>query len=109
MKVVVSGSRINLDRVKKRNQNRSTVTGCHGMVCASQPLASLAGRNILQAGGNAVEAAIAANAMMALVEPMHCGPGGDLFAILWMERKGRPFGLNASAGARQRTERCCIS
>jgi len=69
------------------------------MVCASQPLASLAGLNILQAGGNAIDAAIAANAMLGLVEPMNCGPGGDLFAILWIEREGRLFGLNAGGRA----------
>jgi gamma-glutamyltranspeptidase/glutathione hydrolase len=94
-----SAGQTNIERVKRRNQNRSTVIGAHGMVCTSQPLATLAGLSILQAGGNAVDAAIAANAMLGLVEPMNCGPGGDLFAILWIEKEGRLFGLNASGRA----------
>jgi len=81
---------------RDRNQNRSTVIGRHGMVCTSQPLASMAGVEMLKAGGNAVDAAIAANAMLSLVEPMSCGPGGDLFAIVWSEKEQKLAGLNAS-------------
>jgi gamma-glutamyltranspeptidase/glutathione hydrolase len=79
-----------------RNQNRSTVVARSGMVCTSQPLASMAGVEVLKAGGTAVDAAIAANAMLCLVEPMSCGPGGDLFAIVWNQRQRKLFGLNAS-------------
>jgi gamma-glutamyltranspeptidase / glutathione hydrolase len=87
---------LNLDLLRQRNQNRSTVVCQHGMVCTSQPLASMAGVDILKAGGNAIDAAIAANAMLSLVEPMSCGPGGDLFAIFWSEKEQRLSALNAS-------------
>src|SRR5690242_10809268 len=53
------------------------------MVCASQPLAVATGYDILKAGGNAVDAAIAVNAMLCLTEPMMCGIGGDMFAMIW--------------------------
>ncbi|MGD8499657.1 MAG: gamma-glutamyltransferase [Phycisphaerales bacterium] len=79
-----------------RNQNRSTIVCQSGIVCSSQPLASMAGVDILKAGGNAVDAAVCANAMLSLVEPMMCGPGGDLFAIIWNAKEQRLLGLNAS-------------
>ncbi len=79
-----------------RNQNRSTVVCQNGIVCSGHPLASLSGVEILKAGGNAIDAAVCANAMMSLVSPMMCGPGGDLFAIVWIEKEKRLFGLNAS-------------
>jgi gamma-glutamyltranspeptidase/glutathione hydrolase len=82
--------------LENRNQNRSTVVARHGMVCTSQPLAALAGVDVLRAGGNAVDAAVCVNAALSVVEPMNCGPGGDLFAIVWMEREGKLYGLNAS-------------
>lgn len=90
---------INTARLQNRNQNRSTVVCQHGMVCTSQPLASMAGADILKAGGNAIDAAVCANAMLSVVEPMMCGPGGDLFAIVWSEKDQRLFGLNASGRA----------
>ena len=83
-------------KLSDRNQNRSTVVCSGGMVATSQPLASMAGVDVLKEGGNAVDAAVAANAMLSLVEPMSCGPGGDLFAILWSEKEQKLFGLNAS-------------
>src|SRR5882672_10548591 len=75
---------------------RSEVIAQHGMACTSQPLATQAAVDILKAGGSAVDAAIAANAVLGLVEPMSCGVGGDLFAIVWDTASGRLHGLNAS-------------
>jgi gamma-glutamyltranspeptidase/glutathione hydrolase len=88
--------RIDSNAVQNRNQNRSTVACRNGIVCASQPLATICGVDILKAGGNAIDAAICANAMLGLVEPMNCGPGGDLFAIVWIEKDQKLYGLNAS-------------
>ena len=82
-----------------RNRDRSNVIAGLGMVCASQPLASIAGIDVLKAGGNAVDAAVAANAVLSVVEPMSCGPGGDLFAIVWIEKDRKLYGLNASGRA----------
>ncbi|MEE9441767.1 MAG: gamma-glutamyltransferase family protein [candidate division Zixibacteria bacterium] len=87
---------IDTNILKNRNQNRSTVVCRNGIVCTSQPLASMAGIDILKSGGNAIDAAICANAVLSVVEPMSCGPGGDLFAIVWLERDKRLYGLNAS-------------
>ncbi len=87
------------DLLSNRNQNRSAVACRNGIVCSSQPLASMAGIDILKAGGNAADAAICANAMLSLVEPMMCGPGGDLFAIVWNAKERRLMGLNASGRA----------
>ena len=75
---------------------RSTVWAEHGMVCASQPLAVQAGLEILKQGGSAVDAAIAMNACLGLMEPTANGLGGDLFAIVWDPKLGKPIGLNAS-------------
>jgi gamma-glutamyltranspeptidase/glutathione hydrolase len=94
--VTDSGMLVNRTLLQNRNQNRSTVVCQNGIVCSSQPLASMAGVDILKAGGNAVDAAVCANAMLSLVEPMMCGPGGDLFAIVWNAKEQRLLGLNAS-------------
>jgi gamma-glutamyltranspeptidase/glutathione hydrolase len=74
------------------------VISTHGIVCSEHPLASQAGASVLARGGHAVEAAIAANAVMGVVAPMMCGIGGDLFAIV-SERDGTLRGVNASGWA----------
>jgi gamma-glutamyltranspeptidase / glutathione hydrolase len=78
---------------------RSRIATKYGIVAASQPLAARAGVQVLERGGNAVDAAIAANAVMGLVEPQSNGIGGDLFAIVYDARTGRLHGLNAHGWA----------
>ena len=78
---------------------RSNVIGRRGMVATSQPLAGQAGLSVLQAGGNAVDAAVATVATLCVVEPTSTGIGGDAFALIWSEDEKRLFGLNASGPA----------
>ena len=78
---------------------RSPTWAANGMVCCSQPLAAAAGLEVLKSGGSAVDAAIAVNACLGLMEPTACGLGGDLFAIVWEPAANRLAGLNASGRA----------
>ncbi|HWZ96619.1 MAG TPA: gamma-glutamyltransferase [Candidatus Dormibacteraeota bacterium] len=82
-----------------RGQARSMVISRNGIVASESPLASQAGAHILEKGGNAVDAAIATNAMMGVVEPMMNGIGGDLFAIVYDAKANKLYGLNASGWA----------
>jgi gamma-glutamyltranspeptidase / glutathione hydrolase len=86
-------------RAQDRIQGRSMVTTRYGIVSAESPLAAQAGAQILARGGSAVDAAIAANAVMGVVEPMMDGIGGDLFVILYDAQSGKLYGLNASGWA----------
>ena len=80
---------------------RSEVIAQHAMAATSHPLATQAALGILKSGGNAIDAAIAANAVLGLVEPTGCGIGGDLFAIVWDAKTKRLYGLNASGRSPQ--------
>jgi len=81
---------------QSRSQGRSMVITRYGIVAAESPLAAQAGAQILVHGGNAVDAIVATNAVMGVVEPMMNGMGGDLFAIVYDAKTGRLYGLNAS-------------
>ena len=88
------------DRVAGSNHaSRSEIIAPHGMAATSQPLATQIALDILKAGGSAVDAAIAANAALGLMEPTGCGIGGDLFAIVWDADNEELTGLNASGRA----------
>jgi gamma-glutamyltranspeptidase/glutathione hydrolase len=84
---------------------RSVVMAPLGMVATSQPLAAQVGLDVLKRGGNAVDAAIAANAALGLVEPGMCGVGGDLYAVVWEAGTGKLYGLNASGRSPYRATR----
>ena len=76
--------------------SRSTVYGLHGAAATAHPLATLTAVDILRAGGSAVDAAIAANACLGLLEPISCGVGGDCFAMVWDPKTKKLAGLNGS-------------
>lgn len=91
---------IGADRITgKTFATRSEVIATNGMVASSQPLATQIGVDILKKGGSAVDAAIAVNAALGLMEPTGSGIGGDLFAIVWDAKTGKLHGLNASGPA----------
>lgn len=90
------------DRISSRYPaTRSEVIATHGMVATSQPLATMTALDVLKQGGSAVDAAIAANAVLGLVEPTGSGIGGDLFAIVWDAKTRKLCGLNASGRSPQ--------
>src|SRR5262245_34133726 len=86
-------------KAQDRSQARSMVVSRGGIVASESPLASQAGVQILEGGGNAVDAAIATNAMMGVVEPMMNGIGGDLFAIVFDAKANKLYVLKASGWA----------
>ncbi|MEM6347455.1 MAG: gamma-glutamyltransferase [Bacteroidota bacterium] len=90
------------DRLTGKNfATRSEVIARNGMAATSQPLATQVAIDILKNGGSAVDAAIAANAALGLMEPTGCGIGGDLFAIVWDAKTQKLYGLNASGRSPQ--------
>lgn len=99
MVMAESGIFVNAADAQDRSQARSMVVSRGGIVAAESPLAAQAGAQILERGGNAVDAAIATNAMMGVVEPMMNGIGGDLFAIVYDAKANKLYGLNASGWA----------
>jgi len=96
MAILTAGQKV---VAQDRSQGRSMVISRNGIVAAESPLAAQAGVRILERGGNAVDAAIATNAMMGVVEPMMNGIGGDLFAIIYDAKANKLYGLNASGWA----------
>ena len=84
---------------KMKKTKRSVVIGKRGVVATSQPLAALAGLDILKKGGNAVDAAVATAAVLNVVEPMSTGIGGDAFILIYLANEKKLLALNASGRA----------
>src|ERR1051326_342479 len=82
---------------------RSVVVASNAMVASSHPLPAMIGIDVLKKGGNAIDAAVAMNAALGLCEPMMCGVGGDLYAIVWDAKSQKLYGLNASGRSPYRT------
>src|SRR5215468_2946159 len=100
LSLLVSGMTLDLN-AQDRSYGRSVVITDRGIVATSHYLASQAGAQILAKGGSAIDAAIAANAVLGVTEPMMNGIGGDLFLIYWDAKAGKLYGLNASGWAPQ--------
>src|SRR5450755_5003458 len=86
-------------QAEDRSYGRSMVVTPYGIVATSYVQASQAGARILEQGGSAIDAGIAANAVLGVAEPMMNGMGGDLFAIYWDAKTGKLYGLNSSGWA----------
>ncbi len=98
----LSSQTVAYDRILGKDfATRSEVIATNGMAATSHPLATQTAIDVLKSGGNAIDAAIAANAVLGLVEPTGCGIGGDLFAIVWIDEDKKLYGLNSSGPAAQ--------
>jgi len=97
LSILLSSVAYSQDRITGHDfATRSEVIARNGMAATSQPLATQVALDILKKGGNAIDAAIAADAVLGVVEPTGAGVGGDLFAIIWSADKGKMYGLNGS-------------
>jgi gamma-glutamyltranspeptidase/glutathione hydrolase len=95
--ILITTAAFSQDRITGHDfATRSEVIARNGMAATSQPLATQVALDILKKGGTAIDAAIAADAVLGVVEPTGAGVGGDLFAIIWSADKGKLYGLNGS-------------
>src|SRR5204862_4920402 len=96
---MLTASTLHAQQVHQDMAGRSTVYAPHGMSATSQPLATAAGLRVLEEGGNAIDAAVTAAAVLNVVEPHMTGIGGDMFALLWSAREKKLVGVNGSGRA----------